>query len=215
MPMTDGLDAARLAICEVGRAMWQRSMVAANDGNISVRVGDQIVCTPTGVSKGFLTPEGLTVVGLDGTIISGANRPSSEVKMHLRVYEVDPQVTAVVHTHPMFATMMAIQGRSLECRLLPETIVALPRVPLAPYATPSTMAVPDSITDLIADNTACLLENHGALTWGSDVFAAYLTMERLEYTAELIWRLDAVGGGRDLPADEVERIQQLFGVPRR
>ena len=214
MLMTDAIAAARQGICEVGRAMWQRSMVSANDGNISVRVGDQIVCTPTRVSKGFLTPESLTVVGLDGSILSGENPPSSELKMHLRVYEVDPQATAVVHTHSMFATMMAVQGRSLECQMLPETIVALPQVPLAPYATPSTAAVPDSITDLVLGNSACLLENHGALTWGPDVFTAYLTMERLEYTAELTWRLDAVGGGRDLPPDEVERIRQLFKVAR-
>ncbi|MBU4411290.1 MAG: class II aldolase/adducin family protein, partial [Actinobacteria bacterium] len=93
--------------------MWQRSQVAANDGNISVRVGDQVVCTPTGVSKGFLRPEWLAVVDLDGAQIAGERPPSSELKMHLRVYELDSNVTAVVHAHPMYATMMAIQGRDL------------------------------------------------------------------------------------------------------
>lgn len=212
MPKTDPIAEARLAICEVGRAMWQRSQVAANDGNISVRVGDRVVCTPTGVSKGFLRPEWLAVVDLDGAQIAGERPPSSELKMHLRVYELDSNVTAVVHAHPMYATMMAIQGRDLECRMMPETIVALPKVPLAPYATPSTKAVPDSISDLVLNNTACLLENHGALTWGQDLITAYLTMERLEYTAELVWRLESSGGGRDLPDAEIEKIRRLFGV---
>lgn len=210
--MTDELAAARLAICDLGRAVWQRSLVAANDGNLSVRVGDRVVCTPTGVSKGFLHPEDLAVVALDGRVLSEHQRPSSEIKMHLRVYEVAEDITAVVHAHPMFATMMAIQGRSLECRMLPETIVTMPTVPLAPYATPSTDAVPDSITAIIPQTRACLLEQHGALTWGADLMTAYLAMERLEYTAEMIWRLDAVGGGRDLAEAEVERLRQLFNV---
>lgn len=133
--------------------------------------------------------------------------------MHLRVYELDDQVGAVVHAHPLYATMTAVLGREIECRMLPETIVTLPRVPLAPYATPSTTQVPDSITPLVPGHTACLLENHGALTWGPDLTSAYLNMERLEYTAELMWRLEAAGGGRDLPEAEIDRIRTLFNVP--
>lgn len=208
---TTDLDAARLAVCEVGRAMWERRLVAANDGNISVRVDDLVVCTPTGVSKGFLVPAELAVLGLDGELVSGDLPPSSEVKMHLRVYELDDTARAVVHAHPLYATMAAVQGRELECRMLPETIVTMPRVPLAPYATPSTTAVPDSISPFVAAYRACLLENHGALTWGPDLMSTYLAMERLEYTAELLWRLDAAGGGRDLPDDEIARIRDLFG----
>ena len=131
--------------------------------------------------------------------------------MHLRVYELDDTARAVVHAHPLYATMAAVQGRELECRMLPETIVTMPRVPLAPYATPSTTAVPDSIAPFVADYRACLLENHGALTWGPDLMSTYLAMERLEYTAELLWRLDGAGGGRDLPDAEIVRIRDLFG----
>jgi L-fuculose-phosphate aldolase len=216
VPMTEpSLDRARRDICEIGRSLWQRSMVAANDGNISVRVGDAVVCTPTGVSKGFLTPETLTVLGLDGTFISGDRPPSSEVKMHLRVYELDRAVGAVVHAHPVFATMWAIKGEGLRCRMLPETIVTMPDVPLAPYATPSTAQVPDSIGPLVSGHKACLLEQHGALTWGADLMQAYLTMERLEYTAELMWRLRAAGAERELDEASIDRIHELFTVPAK
>ncbi len=205
--MADPLAEVRIAICEIGRAMWQRSLVAANDGNISVRVGEEIVCTPAGVSKGFMTPESLVVVGRDGRVIAGDRPPSSELKMHLRVYELDEDVTAVVHAHPLYATMMAVQGRPLECKMIAETVATMPRVPVAPYATPSTSEVPDSITPLVRGHNACLLEHHGALTWGPDLMAAYLNMERLEYVAQLTWRLDGVG--RDLPDEEILRLRRL------
>jgi len=192
--------------------MWARSMVSANDGNISVRVGERVVCTPTGVSKGFLTPDMLSVTDLDGTVVAGGSRPSTEIKLHLKVYEMDPTARGVVHAHPMYATMWAVQGRPLRCRMLPETIVALPEVPVAEYATPSTEAVADSIAELVAGHQACLLEHHGALSWGADLTAAYLTMERLEYTAELVWRLEAAGRVRDLPEAEIARIRAIFRV---
>ena len=152
------------------------------------------------------------MLGLDGTVIAGDKAPSSEVKMHLRVYELDAAVGAVVHAHPTYATMWAIMGEGLRCRMLPETIVTMPDVPLAAYATPSTTAVPDSITALVPGHNACLLEHHGALTWGADLMAAYLNMERLEYTAELMWRLRESGGGRDLDGAEITRIRSIFGV---
>jgi len=215
MTESPALGAAREAVCEIGLRLWQRSMVAANDGNISVRVGDTLVCTPTGVSKGFLTPETLTILDLDGRRISGGRPPSSEVKMHLRVYELDPAVGAVVHAHPVFATMWAIKGEGLRCRMLPEMIVTMPDVPLAPYATPSTAQVPDSIGPLVSGHKACLLEQHGALTWGADLMQAYLMMERLEYTAELMWRLRAAGAERELDQASIDQIRELFSVPSK
>jgi L-fuculose-phosphate aldolase len=210
--MTDPYAQAREELIRIGQAMWQRRMVAANDGNVSVRIGDRVLCTPTGVSKGFLTPDDLSVVDLDGTLVDGERQPSSELKMHLRVYELDPGVRAVVHAHPLYATMWAVKGEGLHCRMLPETVVAMPDVPLAPYATPSTHQVPDSITPLVPGHSACLLEQHGALTWGPDLMTAYLGMERLEYTAELMWKLREAGAERDLPAGEIARIKEIFGV---
>lgn len=205
--------ALRDQVCQVGRALWQRGMVAANDGNISARLPDgTVLCTPTGVSKGFLRPDMLTVVGQDGTVVRGTRRPSTEVLMHLRVYAEDPAVGAVVHAHPVHATAFAIKGEPLVGLMMPESVVAMPEVPLAPYATPSTHEVPDSVARFVGTHTACLLEHHGALTWGPDLMTAYLAMERLEYTAQLTTIVRAIGGERVLSADRIAEVRRIFGI---
>lgn len=209
-------DDAREAVCDIGRRLWQRAMVAANDGNISVRLGpDRFLCTPTGMSKGHLQCEDLPVVDRNGQVLDGSGRrPSSEILMHLRVYAVDPDADAVVHAHPMYSTVWAIKGEGLYGAMMPETVVAMPEVPLASYATPSTSAVPDSIEPFILSHRACLLEHHGALTWGSDLQEAYLAMERLEYTAQLTYLLRQIGAERQLPASEVARLNTIFDTGR-
>ena len=204
----------RSEICEIGRALWQRQMVAANDGNVSARLPDgTVLCTPTGVSKGFLTPDMLSVARLDGTVVRGDRRISTEVLMHLRVYAEDPAVGAVVHAHPLYATAFAVKGEPLVGLMMPESVVALPEVPLAPYATPSTREVPDSVAPFVRTHRACLLEHHGALTWGPDLMTAYLAMERLEYTAQLTTVVRAIGGERTLSDERVAEVRRIFGVP--
>lgn len=200
---------ARRLICDIGERLWQRNMVAANDGNISVRLGNgEILCTPTGTSKAFLRPERLVRVAPDGTVLDSPDglRPSSEVKMHLRLYERSDRVGAVVHAHPMYGTVFAIRGEALTSAMMPESVIAMPEIPLAPYGTPSTHAVPDSVEPFVETHRACLLEQHGALSWGEDLVSAYMTMERLEYTAQITYLLRRIGGERDLPAEEVERL---------
>ncbi|WP_372593376.1 class II aldolase/adducin family protein [Actinotalea sp.] len=207
----------RVELCRVGRAMWERGYVSANDGNVSVRLPDgSVLCTPTGVSKGFMTPEMLPVVALDGTVLrDGDGRgPSSEVLMHLRAYTTDERVGAVVHAHPLYATAFAIKGEALTGLLMPETIVMMPEVPLAPYATPSTVEVPDSIEPFIRSHHGCLLEHHGALTWGPDLMTAYLGMERLEYSARMTATVRQLGGERELSPERVAELRRIFGVDR-
>ena len=205
----------REQICEVGRALWTRGMVAANDGNISARLPDgSVLCTPTGVSKGFMRPEMLPVVALDGAVLQlGAGLPpSTEVLMHLRAYQASDRVGAVVHAHPLHATAFAIKGEALVGKMMPESIVAMPEVTLAPYATPSTPEVPDSIEPFIRTHTGCLLEHHGALTWGTDLMSAYLTMERLEYSAQMTFLARQIDGERDLSAERIAQLQRQFGI---
>lgn len=213
----DALEAeARERICDIGRRMWQRGMVAANDGNISVRLGpDRFLCTPTGVSKGDLRPERLPVVDGSGRPVGACPLgPSSEILLHLRVYAVDGSVNAVVHAHPTYATVWAIRGEGLYNQMMPEAVVTMPEVPLAPYATPSTAAVPDSIEPFILTHRACLLEQHGALTWDHDLEEAYLAMERLEYIAQVTFLLRQIGGGRNLPPAEIARLSARFSTGR-
>jgi len=175
---------AREMICEVGRRAYNRNFVAANDGNISVKVApDEIITTPTGVSKGYMTADMMVKIDLTGKVLEGSSAPSSEVKMHLRVYRENPEVNAVVHAHPPIATSYAIAGIPLDLPIYPEAVVSLGVVPLAPYATPGSEGVPDSITPFCKTHNAVLLANHGALTWGNDLMQAYLRMESLEHFA--------------------------------
>jgi len=205
----------RRQIVDVGRRMWLKGMVAANDGNVSARLPDgNVLCTPTGTSKGALTEDSLAVVALDGTVLDrGTGRgPSSEVRMHLRVYQVDPGAMAVVHAHPLHATAFAIRGEALTLQMMPETVVALPEVPLARYATPSTDEVPDSIEPFVLSHRACLLEHHGALSWGSGLEDAFMTMERLEYQAQITLLVRLMGGARELSPEQVLAVRRQFGL---
>lgn len=199
-------------ICDIGRRMYQRNMVAANDGNISVRISEhEILCTPTGVSKGFMTPEYICKTDEHGNLLeaNGNFRPSSEMKMHLKVYEKRSDIMAVVHAHPMFATSFAIAGIPLTQPIMPEAVVNLGTVPLAPYATPSTEEVPQSIVPFLNNYNAILLANHGALAWGKDLMTAYYKLESLEFYAELLYHTRQLGGARELNEEQVEKLYEI------
>ncbi len=204
--------ALREQVCDIGRNLWNRGLVASNDGNISALMpGGRVLCTPTGVSKGYLTPAMLAVVDLRGNVLAQheGHHPSSEVRMHLRIYQESATAGAVVHAHPPYSTAFAVMGQAIRTRMMPESVVTMPEVPLAPYASPSTEAMPDSVAPFARTHSACLLEHHGALSWGPDLMTAYLTMERLEYTAQMTYLLRQIGGERDLPQDEIARLQEL------
>jgi L-fuculose-phosphate aldolase len=203
--------AAKKMICEIGKRMYDRNFVASNDGNISVRVGkNAFICTPTGVSKGFMTPDMLVKVNLKGDRIAGRLKPSSEMKMHLRVYEENEEVMAVTHAHPPVATSFSIAGIELNRPLLSEAVVLLGRVPIAPYATPGTQEVPDSIAPFCKDHNAVLLANHGALTWGKSLEEAYHRLETLEhYATILMYTSRVIGETNELNCDQVGTLINL------
>ncbi|MGI6730412.1 MAG: class II aldolase/adducin family protein [Anaerovoracaceae bacterium] len=209
--------AARELICDIGKRMYEKSFVAANDGNISIRIGeDTIICTPTGVSKGFMTPEMLVKINISGEVIQGELKPSSEIKMHLRVYQENDEARAVVHSHPPIATSFAVAGISLDQALLPEAVITLGEVPCAPYATPGTTEVPESIAPYCRSHHTVLLANHGALTWGRDIMEAWFRMESLEHNAKVIlYSTRILGKANKLSCNEIERligIRESMGV---
>lgn len=178
---------AKKLICEIGRRMYMKNFVAANDGNITIKTGPNTIwATPTGVSKGFMTPDMLVKLDMNGNVLAGSRKPSSEIKMHLRVYKENPEVRAVTHAHPPVATSFAIAGIDLDSAVSPEAVVILGKVPVAPYATPGTQEVPDSIAPYCKDYNAVLLANHGALTWGKDIMEAYFRLESLEHYALML-----------------------------
>lgn len=194
-------------ICEIGRRMFEKGYVASNDGNISVRISDdEIWTTPTGVSKGYMTPDMLVRVNLDGDILEGERNPSSETKMHLAVYRSRTDMNSVVHAHPPLATAFAVCRKPLNKKYVPEGIIGLGDVQVTEYATPSTDAVPESILPFVANSNAVLMANHGALTWDSDVFGAYYKLEVLEYLAQLNINVERVGKGVEIAATEIDKL---------
>ena len=206
--------AEREAICRVGKLLYDRGYVAANDGNISVRVGEgRLLITPSGVSKGRMTPDMLLVTDLDGTVIEGNRHPSSEGKMHLEVYRGRPDVNAVVHAHPPVSTAFAVCRRGLETPYLSELVAGLGQVPCTPsFAMLSTEEVPQSVRPYLADHNALLLANHGALAWGGDLWEAFDRLETVEHTAKIVLNAQLLGGGIPLTEEEVVRLQGLRGM---
>lgn len=200
-------------IVEVGRRMYTLGYVAANDGNISVRLSEnEFLCTPTGVSKGFMTTDDIIKVDLSGNKISGNLKPSSEIKMHLEVYRHRPDVGSVCHAHPPTATGFAVAGIPLNRYVLPEVIITLGEIPIAQYGTPSTMEIPESIRPYLQTHDAYLLANHGALTVGTDVTNAFYKMETLEHFAKISLIARTLGNENEIPCNEV---QKLFEVRER
>ena len=171
---------------EVGRRMYAREYTDANAGNISARLGaDRLLMTPKSVCKGFMTPDMMCITDLDGKKLQGDRDPSTEMLMHLEVYRQRPDVQAVVHAHPPTATGFAVAGIPLDRAVLAEVLTTLGSIPIAEYATPSTAELPDAVRKYIKAHDGMLLANHGALTVGPDLFAAYYKMETIEHFAKI------------------------------
>lgn len=208
-------------ILEVGRRIWTRGYVASNDGNITVKINDnEILTTPTGVSKGFMTQDMILKMTLDGQLLTKSTKfkPSSEIKMHLEVYREREDVKSVIHAHPPYCTSFAVAGIPLDKCVLPEAILNLGAVPIARYGTPSTSELPDAIRPHIQNSDAVLLENHGALTLGKDLIAAYHLMETLEHAAQIVSLALQLGNVQVLPKDQVDKLMSLrdnFGLTGR
>lgn len=215
--MTYPTDAqAKAAILDAGRKIYQRGLVAANDGNLSVRVGENALwVTPTGVSKGSMTEEMLVKLDLDGNLLEGVRKPSSETKMHLRIYQEDPLVRAVVHAHPPAATAFAAAGLPLDRPVLQEAVVQLGAVPVAPFALPGSQGVADSVAPYCRQYRALLLEYHGAVTWGDSMEQAHYRLECLEQLATVTLHLRTLGCDRQMPdalVRELEGLRPAWGI---
>jgi L-fuculose-phosphate aldolase len=202
----------RADIVEVGRRLYARGYTASNDGNVSVRLdGSRLLMTPTGVCKGFMTPDMMCITDLDGKKLAGERDPSSEIQMHLEAYRRRPDVHAVVHAHPPIATGFAVAGIPLDRAVLAEVVTTLGSVPIAEYATPSTKELPEAVRQYVQAHDGMLLANHGALTLGKDLFSAYFKMETIEHFAKISLVARLLGGERVLSREEVFRLQDLRG----
>lgn len=194
---------------EVCRALYQRQLLAAMDGNLSVKDGDNWLTTPSGVNKGFIRAEDIIRVDQYGNVLDGAREPTTELLLHLEVYKVRPDVVAVIHAHPPVATAFTIAGISLAEGILPEVVLSLGAIPTAPYATTGTPEMAAAVRDLLPYYDAILLEQHGALTVGQNLWEAYNRMEKVEHAAWTIWLARQLGQARCLPAEEISKLNGL------
>tara|TARA_B100001123_G_C15345680_1_gene1037000 strand:- start:12437 stop:13297 length:861 start_codon:yes stop_codon:yes gene_type:complete len=203
----------RAEIVEIGQRLHSKSYVASNDGNISVKLDhERLLTTPKGVSKGFMTPDMLVTTDLGGNRLTGDREPSSELLMHIAVYQNRPEIAAVVHAHPPTATGFAVAGIPLNRAILAEVITTLGSIPIADYGTPSTHELADAVRKHIKTHDGLLLANHGALTVSDELFSAYYKMETIEHFARISLVARTLGGERLLSREEVMRLQDLRGM---
>lgn len=200
----------REKICNIGKRMFEREFVAANDGNISCKINEnEILITPTGVSKGFMNPDMLVKLDLEGNVLQGDMEPSSETPMHIQVYKKNKDIEAIVHAHPIYATAFAIAGKALDKKLMPEVVVFLGPVPVAEYGTPGTEELPNAVEKYLENYNAVLLENHGTLTWGATLKDAYFATERLEFYAKLSTITKDIEGVKEISGENLAKLENM------
>lgn len=217
MTRTD-IERTRDEIVQVSHWLHQRGYIGGMDGNISVRLEGKLLCTPSGVNKGFLTRTDLVVTDLQGQVLSGKGRPSSELEMHLEVYRQRSDVMAVVHAHPPHCVACTLSGVELTQPIVPELAYTLGAVPTAPYATPGTPEVAASIAPYVASSQAILLARHGSLTVGASLLEAYNRLEGLEHAAHILFLARNLGPLVPLAEGEVQRLRRSVesrGLPWR
>jgi L-fuculose-phosphate aldolase len=197
-------------LVDVCHRLYVRGMVTATDGNVSVRLANgNILATRSGINKGMVTERDFVEVTLDGVQVSGSGKPSTEIKMHLFIYQQRHDAQAVVHAHPIYATGFATARIPLTRCTFPEVIVGLGAIPLAEYATPSTPEVVASLAAFVKNSDAILLANHGAVTFGPDLYDAYFKMEKVEHAAHITFVATMLGGPRTLSKEEVEKLRSI------
>lgn len=217
--MSKTLEQLRQDIVDVGKLVFDKGWVAANDGNISIRLdANRILCTPTAISKGMMRPEDLIICDCKGNKLEGQRERTSEIEMHMTIYRIRPDVKAVVHAHPPVATGYATAGRALNLAVLPEAIISLGCVPLADYGLPGTPALTDGMLPYIPKYDAILMGNHGSVAYGEDLYQAFFRMDTVEHFARISLVAELLGGAKVLPRFEVEKLfaaRERYGVKSR
>jgi L-fuculose-phosphate aldolase len=210
---------ARVELSEVCRLAYQRGYICGTEGNFSIRLEDnRILSTPRGICKGRVKPEDLVLCSNDGEELEPSagngqrSRVSTEFAMHRIAYKVRSEIGAVVHAHPTTAVGFTVAGIALNKCVLPEVVCTLGNIPTAPYATPSTDEIPDSIEDLIAHHDAILLDHHGALTVGSDIWDAFYKLETMEHYAQTMLVAQLLGGAQPLYSSQVKKLLKIRAV---
>jgi L-fuculose-phosphate aldolase len=206
----------REQMCEIGRRVYNKGFAAANDGNISLRLGeDRVLCTPTRVSKGFMKPDDLCIIDMEGKQISGKRKRSSEMLLHLTIMKARPDIKSVVHCHPPHATAFAVAREPIPKCVLPEIEVFLGEVAISPYETPGGQSFADTVLPYVKDTETILLANHGTVTYGSDLEDAYFKTEIIDAYCRILILARQIGRVNyytDEKAAELLKLKPKLGI---
>lgn len=194
----------------VCKMLYDRKLVSATDGNVSIKIDeDKMLVTPSGVNKGLLKEDMILTVDFNGKLIEGTLKSSKEVGMHIKIYEDRPDIGAIIHTHPPYSTAFAVAHETIKNNLLIETLVLLGDIAMAPYGTPGTKEILDSIEGLTENYDAILLKNHGVITYGEDIIDAFNKMDALENVAKTIVMSEIVGKPQEIPQDRIDYLREM------
>ena len=206
----------RNAICEIGKLAYQKGFIVGADGNISARMGDgTILITPAGAMKGFLSPQHLAHIDLGGKVLDNGPKCSTEVGIHLVAYRERPEMRAVLHCHPPHAVALTIAGIDMQTPIIPEIIVTIGGIPTAPYGTPGTDELPESIREIVRCSDTLVMQNHGSVTIGTNLLDAFKKLDMLEHTAKILWLAHCLGRVNALSPDAVKKLlgtRQSLGI---
>jgi len=197
----------RNAICEIGKLCYSRNLIAGADGNLSQRLNDgTIMITPAGAMKGFMSPEHIAHVDANGHVVDQGPGPSSEIGIHLVSYQERPDVRAVLHCHPPHAVALTVAGIDLQTPVIPEIVVTIGGIPTAPYGTPGTDELPESIRNLVRCTDTLIMKNHGSVCLGTNLLDAFKKLDMLEHTAKILCLAHSVGHVQPLKEEEVQKL---------
>lgn len=211
---SEPLEILKRRICDIGRRLWLKDYTDGNGGNITIRVGDNLaLCTPTLICKGFMTPEDMCLVDLDGNQLAGTRVRTSEAKTHFGIMKRQPAAKACVHAHPPHATAFAISNASIPSALIPEAEVFLGRIGVARYETPGTPENAEEVGRVGVDHQAVLMQNHGVIVWGKDVEDAYWKMENIDAYCRTV--AIAAGLGKGLHRFGPDKLKDLINLRQK
>ena len=203
---------AREQIVSFCRLGWQKGYLVATDGNLSMRLGpDRMLVTPSGRSKARLQTSDLVEVDMQGQVLGSKGKPSTELALHLMVYQTRPEINAVVHAHPPLAGAFSLVGRDLDFSGLPEALLHLGHVPTVAYAKPGGTELAEAVRPYLHEGNALLLSHHGTLTFGNDLESAWAYTEKLESASQMLWAAESLGGPRSLSLEEQRLLLEMGG----
>ncbi|MBP7176698.1 MAG: class II aldolase/adducin family protein [Thermoclostridium sp.] len=196
-------------ILDLSKLMYDKGMVNAFEGNLSVRIGDGLLITPSQICKGFLKEDMLVETDMQGKATKGNRNPSSEILLHLEAYSIRKDIGAVIHAHTPYATAFAVANKPIATKAYPEMIVLFGEIPLVKYGTPSTPDICNDLKNHLFDHDVVLLANHGIVAVGKDLYEAFFKLESAESIAKVLLMSHLLGGEHELPTSEVSKLHEM------